>query len=393
MAFVSFKNDKTFVGVNSSGDLSLVKQEFSWSVEPVPNAGDNSYYISHNKKYLTTTKDGKLKLRAKNKRQAWLINDKNETVTNLDTNKLLDVWEKNAGPLIMYDANNNENQRFKFSFFHTAEDNDDIDVDELKKGEKIDFIHVYSYNIRYDNEPTNHKKIVQDMISKCRRKSHDVICLQECTRWVIGKIKESKFVRENYEFEDCEGEMMLVLKVHEPLFRVLESDHIETSGEFEDIENRQKSGRPFISAKLDLSQVIIGTAHFWSVFDELNGNYASLTEKISAISQCFNFMGNKSGDKKMTKIIVGDTNLMQNDDKMRKKEIQDLKFYGITDLAVHNKQEEYTWDGFNNSKQIRHRERHRPDRVLSNNPLQADINVIISDDSDHYAIDAHIFLQ
>ena len=130
----------------------------------------------------------------------------------------------------------------------------------------------------------------------------------------------------------------------------------------------------------------IGTAHVWSVFEELEGDYTSLDEKILYLSQCFNEMYKH----KHSVIFIGDTNLMGDGETMQALEKAALNTLGISDVGA--KKAVATWDGIVNKTQIRHRERHRPDRLLVKGitgNVSVDI-VHVNERSDHYAISATV---
>jgi len=101
------------------------------------------------------------------------------------------------------------------------------------------------------------------------------------------------------------GEILAVRKSLQPVFRVAASGDMKTTHCFPDVEQRQRIGRPFVFAALLSVEAVVGTCHVWSVFDELSGNYNSLTEKMLYITQALTVMQIAFPDLAL-KFAVGD---------------------------------------------------------------------------------------
>jgi len=82
---------------------------------------------------------------------------------------------------------------------------------------------------------------------------------------------------------------------------------------------------------------------------------------------------------------------MENGKSMRLQEQSEIEAAGVFDLGSSSRQ--VTWDGLDNAQQITHRERHRPDRCLTNWPAARDaytLEVHKNTLSDHYAISCEL---
>ncbi len=247
-------------------------------------------------------------------------------------------------------------------------------------------LRIFSWNIRFDNAPSNHQQIITYLTSS--HQHYDVIALQEVPDHAFVLSLES--LGHDFSLVREHGEILAVRKSLQPVFRVLQSRDMKTTHAFPDVEQRQRTRRPFVFAALMSVGAVIGTCHVWSVFDELSGNFNSLTEKMLYITQAFTAM-QIAFPVLALKFAVGDFNLMEDGDRMRAREQQALAEAGVVDAAA--AQPVVTWDGMANRGQIAHRERHRPDRLLANAAVEMSVVVKPSTLSDHYPIICNITIR
>ena len=394
---VAIKNDASYICMNSDEKIFLRDKPFYWNIKMVKGS-KNRFYIYHHDRYVCAGQKTGIVSLCKTPRTSWLIDGtKGTLIEDFSGGDVLDVWSPNEGPLKLYrklPKKKGGNQRFDILTRSELEqdslqEEQGVQTIQPKKSAEESTIVVYSFNIRIDNTLENHIYIFNDVVGKCNAGAYDVICLQECPPWLSEMIKGDKTVLKKYEIRSSHSETLIVKKKLKPVFnKTLFSKDMKTSEVFSYLKARQI--RPFLSVYLSSCDVTVGTSHFWSVFEELSGRYESVDEKIHAISQCFAFM--KDGVKKdtTTYIIAADTNLMEDGHKMESREMEQLSKNEIFDLARENEQRVVTWDGYKNNEQIHHSERHRPDRVLASRILDADVTVIESNISDHYAISAVI---
>jgi endonuclease/exonuclease/phosphatase family metal-dependent hydrolase len=249
-------------------------------------------------------------------------------------------------------------------------------------------LRIHSYNIRYNNTPKNFKAIAERLARE--QVNYDVICLQEAPTnfpQQLVPLAPSFAIKQSY------GEILLVRKTLQPVFHVWKN--IASSGKFHDIEQRQQGGRPFVYALLQEVNAVVGTAHVWSVFEELDGKtWTSTQEKVDYLRQCFVAMDTRYPGAYF-QLLVGDTNLMADGERMQKVEHEKLGRAGLFDLVGGGGAQAAapTWDGVGNPTQISHREIHRPDRAISSSQLKSAVFVTQSALSDHYPIDVIVPLD
>lgn len=257
---------------------------------------------------------------------------------------------------------------------------------------------MYSYNVRMDNNESNLMKIEKDVRQFCEKSEYDVIALQEVPH--TSAIRLANQITYNYSFAVAHGVhesvVLLVRKHLDARFHVIDSVAITTIGQNTNVKiQKYEHGRPFVFAHLpspspNSGSICVGTAHFWSVFDELNGNYTSLQEKLHAVG---------FSDKYMTdmypscthRVIIGDTNMMEDDDKMKQHEQNGLKSRKLWDLGARTGVK--TWDKVKNPTQIHYNESHRPDRVLTSWQARGELTVHEKNtNSDHFPISCRLYL-
>ena len=269
----------------------------------------------------------------------------------------------------------------RFGSVVVSDDGDEDYKHEPGKEEKKPRLSLFSFNIRYDNKVKN----LLTIIDRITQNNYDVVALQEVTPWVVKNIQSQNHHR--YEIAASAGEMLLVRRSLKPTLHTLHSMSLLTSGQFADIENRQREGRPFLFAHLPGLRLSVGTAHFWSIFEELDGKtWGSLKEKINAIQQCLTYMKVLYPGTK--RVIIGGTNLIEDDIYMKLREQKALIKRGLWDLGAELGTPTWNWE--KNKKQVPHmNEKHRPDRILTSWDAVGDTSTLEVHEnglSDHFAI-------
>jgi hypothetical protein len=363
----AFQNAEKFLS-GAGGQVHMASAPYYWSVDTSSGPGEVTLQCSDGG-YLQPAASSSNQLCVAEAPFAWSHHEQ----MLVHQGKAIDVWERGGDMAVLYAVQPQGNRANQVWLMQPAAKNRTR-------------LRVFSWNIRVDNAPSNHQQIIA-YLTKAHH-DYDVIALQEvpghdfylCLSSSIGH--EFVFVREH-------GEILAVRKGLHPVFHVLQSADMKTTGAFKDVEQRQRMGRPFLFAALLSVGLVIGTCHAWSVFAELSGNYNSLTEKMLYITQAFTAMHVAFPDVAL-RLAVGDFNLMEDGADMRAQEQQALAAAGILDAAA--AQPVVTWDGVANSKQIKHRERHRPDRLLANSKMDMSVLVEQSALSDHYPIICNVIL-
>jgi len=238
-------------------------------------------------------------------------------------------------------------------------------------------LRIYSYNIQYDGDSGNHRAIINSLLG--RLDQFDVVCLQEVPTPIWEYLHRRNTT---HAWIQRDGEVLGVASHYKPVFQDVLFPHV-AGGEVKYSVNH----RPFLCAVLPDHNIVVGTAHVWSIFSELENrtSQGDIRLKMTFLEQCFAYMEKAPG---AIQIFAGDTNLVA-EKWTQSYEDACLKTLVVTDLG--RAEQTPTWDGFSNAN-IKYHERHRPDRVLVRSrttPVQGTFSVENKDmRSDHFPVTA-----